>query len=171
MPNMAMALTPGAGQGDDEQAGGVQDAGVGVIDSVYSLDDIATAHRSLEISGGFASASSRSPGSHDDDPPALSRRRRGAFPDAGGSGDVVIEGIHEVLPDGLLEGAGQTSTRPTTPAMIPLTVPETARLLVHPPPPGAAGNWLAWRRRHQALSAWYHQRTRLARESKFLQVQ
>jgi SRSO17 transposase len=60
---------------------------------------------------------------------------------------------------------------PADPGLIPLTVPETARLLARPPPPGAAGNWLAWRRRHQALSAWYHQRTRLARESKFLQVQ
>jgi SRSO17 transposase len=34
--------------------------------------------------------------------------------------------------------------------MIPLTVPETARLLAHPPPPGSAGHWLDWRRRHQA---------------------
>jgi hypothetical protein len=25
--------------------------------------------------------------------------------------------------------------------------------------------WLAWRRRHQALSACYHQRTRLARDA------
>jgi DDE superfamily endonuclease len=60
---------------------------------------------------------------------------------------------------------------PADPGLIPLTVPETARLLAHPPPPGTAGNWLAWRRRHQALSAWYHQRTRLTRESKFLQLQ
>ena len=28
---------------------------------------------------------------------------------------------------------------PADPGMIPLTVPETARLLAHPPPPGAAG--------------------------------
>jgi len=47
--------------------------------------------------------------------------------------------------------------------MIPLSVPVTGRLLARPPPPGAAGHWLARRRRHQALSAWYHQRTRLAR--------
>jgi hypothetical protein len=47
--------------------------------------------------------------------------------------------------------------------MIPLTVPETVRLLGHPPPPGSAGHWLDWRRRHQARSRWYHQRTRLAR--------
>jgi SRSO17 transposase len=50
---------------------------------------------------------------------------------------------------------------PADPGMIPLTVPETARLLAHPPPPGADWHWLAWRRRHQALSAWYHQRARL----------
>jgi SRSO17 transposase len=47
--------------------------------------------------------------------------------------------------------------------MIPLTVPETGRLLSHPPPPGSTGHWLDWRRRHQARSRWYHQRTRLAR--------
>ena len=47
--------------------------------------------------------------------------------------------------------------------MIPLTVPETGRLLSHPPPPGSAGHWLDWRRHHQACSRWYHQRTRLAR--------
>jgi SRSO17 transposase len=52
---------------------------------------------------------------------------------------------------------------PANPGMIPLTVPETGRLLTHPPPPGAAGHWLDWRRRHQARSAWHHQRTRLAR--------
>ena len=32
------------------------------------------------------------------------------------------------------------------------------------PPPGAGRHWLAWRRRHQALAAWYHQRTRLTRD-------
>jgi SRSO17 transposase len=47
--------------------------------------------------------------------------------------------------------------------MIPLTVPETGRLLSRPPPPGTAGHWLDWRRRHQARSRWYHQRARLAR--------
>jgi len=59
---------------------------------------------------------------------------------------------------------------PADPGMIPLTVPETGRLLAHPPPPGAAGHWLAWRRRHQALSAWYHQRTRLARDLRIVLV-
>jgi SRSO17 transposase len=51
---------------------------------------------------------------------------------------------------------------PADPGMIPLTVPETGRLLGHPPPPGSGGHWLDWRRRHQARSHWYHQRTRLA---------
>jgi len=49
--------------------------------------------------------------------------------------------------------------------MIPLTVPETGRLLNRPPPPGSLGHWLDWRRRHQARSRWYHQRTRLARDA------
>jgi SRSO17 transposase len=52
---------------------------------------------------------------------------------------------------------------PADPGMIPLTVPETGRLLGHPPPPVSTGHWLDWRRRHQACSRWYHQRTRLAR--------
>jgi SRSO17 transposase len=54
--------------------------------------------------------------------------------------------------------------------MIPLTVPETGRLLTHPPPPGSAGHWLDWRRRHQARSRWYHQRTRLARRAELTLV-
>ena len=60
--------------------------------------------------------------------------------------------------------------RPADPGMTPLTVPETARLLAHPPPPGTATRWLAWRRRHQALSTWYHHRTRLAREDQITLV-
>jgi SRSO17 transposase len=52
--------------------------------------------------------------------------------------------------------------------MIPLTVPEITHLLTtwpaRPGPPGHAEHWLDWRRRHQARSRWYHQRTRLARE-------
>ncbi len=54
---------------------------------------------------------------------------------------------------------------PADPGMIPLTVPETGRLLARPPPPGSAAHWLAWRRRHQARSRWHHQRTRLARDT------
>jgi hypothetical protein len=51
--------------------------------------------------------------------------------------------------------------------MIPLTIPETARLLAatlsQPAPPGHAKHWQAWRRRHQARARWYHQRARLSR--------
>ncbi|MGH3193372.1 MAG: transposase [Streptosporangiaceae bacterium] len=64
--------------------------------------------------------------------------------------------------------------RPGQPApadlgMIPLTVPETARLLsaatsVHHPP-GHVEHWSAWRRCHQARSRWYHQRARLIRDN------
>jgi hypothetical protein len=54
---------------------------------------------------------------------------------------------------------------PADPGMIPLTVPEVGRLLAHPPPPGTTGHWLAWRRRYQARSAWYHHGTRLARDA------
>jgi hypothetical protein len=55
---------------------------------------------------------------------------------------------------------------PADPRMIPLTVPELTRLLVPPPAthPGHAEHWLNRRRRHQARSRWYHQRTRLARD-------
>jgi SRSO17 transposase len=54
--------------------------------------------------------------------------------------------------------------------MIPLTVRETGRLLGRPPPEGSAGHWLDWRRRHQARSRWYHQRTRLARAAEIVLV-
>jgi SRSO17 transposase len=50
---------------------------------------------------------------------------------------------------------------PADPGMIPLTVAEIARLLSRPAPPGHAACWLTYRRRHQALAHWYHQRTRL----------
>ena len=59
---------------------------------------------------------------------------------------------------------------PADPGMIPLTVPETGRLLSRPPPPDSAGHWLNWRRRHQARSRWYHQRTRLARDTAIVLV-
>jgi SRSO17 transposase len=57
---------------------------------------------------------------------------------------------------------------PRDPGMIPITVAEVKRLLAaalarcHPD--GHAIRWLAWRRRHQARSRWFHQRTRLTRE-------
>jgi SRSO17 transposase len=54
--------------------------------------------------------------------------------------------------------------------MIPLTIPETGRLLARPPPPGSAAHWLDWRRRHQARSRWYHKRTRLARATQIALV-
>jgi hypothetical protein len=54
---------------------------------------------------------------------------------------------------------------PADPGMIPLTVPETGRLiaalLTRPSPPRHTVHWSGWRRRHQARSRWYHQRTRL----------
>jgi SRSO17 transposase len=63
---------------------------------------------------------------------------------------------------------------PPDPGMIPLTVPEIRRLLAAclaaPSPPGHAGHWLDWRRRHQARARWYHQRTRLARDAEIAQV-
>jgi hypothetical protein len=51
--------------------------------------------------------------------------------------------------------------------MIPLTVPQIKHLLaavfMQPGPPAHADHWLDRRRRHQARSRWYHQRTRLGR--------
>jgi hypothetical protein len=58
---------------------------------------------------------------------------------------------------------------PADPGMIPLTIPEIARLLaasLPARPPGHAGRWATWRRRHQARSRWLHQRARLARAAK-----
>lgn len=56
---------------------------------------------------------------------------------------------------------------PADPGLIPLTVPETRRLLARqqyqPTPPDHAHHWSTWRRRHQARSRWFHQRTRLSR--------
>jgi SRSO17 transposase len=58
---------------------------------------------------------------------------------------------------------------PADPGMLPLTVPEIARLLaaslLRPRPPWHATHWLDWRRRHQARSRWFHHRARLAREA------
>ena len=64
--------------------------------------------------------------------------------------------------------AGPDDRPPANPGLIPLTVREIKRLLAaalwHPKPPGHAARWLEWRRRHQARSRWFHQRTRLNRE-------
>ena len=58
---------------------------------------------------------------------------------------------------------------PPDPGMIPLTVPEIRRLLAsalhRSHPPGHATRWLNWRRRHQARSRWFHQRSRLNRDN------
>jgi SRSO17 transposase len=58
---------------------------------------------------------------------------------------------------------------PPDPGMIPLTVPQIKRLLAalapRPRPPGHVIGWDAWTRRHQARARWFHQRTRLARDS------
>jgi hypothetical protein len=63
---------------------------------------------------------------------------------------------------------------PADPGMIPLSVAEIARLLTawltRPAPPGRAVCWLVWRRSHQALARWYHQRTRLTRDNDIAQV-
>jgi SRSO17 transposase len=57
---------------------------------------------------------------------------------------------------------------PRDPGMIPLTIPEIKRLLAgalpRPHPRGLTAHWLAWRRRHQARSRWFHRRARLNRE-------
>jgi SRSO17 transposase len=57
---------------------------------------------------------------------------------------------------------------PPDPGYIPLTVPEIKRLLAAATqcnhPPGHTARWLNWRRRHQARSRWFHQRTRLNRD-------
>jgi SRSO17 transposase len=56
---------------------------------------------------------------------------------------------------------------PHDPGLIPLTVHEVKRLLAaalaRQHPRNHAALWLEWRRRHQARSRWFHQRTRLAR--------
>jgi hypothetical protein len=54
---------------------------------------------------------------------------------------------------------------PADPGIIPLTVPEITRLLTtQPATAGHAEHWVNWRRRHQARSGWYYQRTRLVRD-------
>lgn len=55
---------------------------------------------------------------------------------------------------------------PPDPGMVPPTVPQVkhllATLLTPVQPPGQAGRWLDWKRRHQARARWHHPRTRLA---------
>jgi SRSO17 transposase len=63
---------------------------------------------------------------------------------------------------------------PADPGQIPLTVPEIKRLLnaatFKPSPPSHAEHWSNWRCRHQARARWFHQRTRLAKDTTFAQV-
>ena len=60
---------------------------------------------------------------------------------------------------------------PADPGMIPLTIPEITRLLTTSPArPGHVEHWSNWRRRHQARSRWYHQRTRLTRDTQIALV-
>jgi SRSO17 transposase len=60
---------------------------------------------------------------------------------------------------------------PADHGMIPLTIPEITRLLTtQPTRPGHTEHWSNWRRRHQARSRWYHQRTRLARDTQIALV-
>jgi len=57
-------------------------------------------------------------------------------------------------------------------AMVPLSIPEIRRLIAAAParPPEHAWHWLAWRRRHQARSRWYHQRARLTQDTTIAQL-
>src|SRR5260221_445829 len=62
---------------------------------------------------------------------------------------------------------------PADPGMIPLTVPEIKRLPAPPARPARTGpphHAANRRRRHQALARWYHQRTRIARDTKIVLV-
>jgi hypothetical protein len=71
----------------------------------------------------------------------------------------------------LVPPQGVTEPAPARrPGNDPAHRPRNCRLFAHPPAPVASRCWLAWRRRHQVLSAWYHQRTRLARNEQILMV-
>ena len=58
---------------------------------------------------------------------------------------------------------------PAQPGLIPLTIPEVKRLLAaltaRPLPPWHVIWWNGWTRRHQARARWFHNRTRLARDT------
>ena len=64
--------------------------------------------------------------------------------------------------------AGPTDRPPADPGLVPLSVREVKHLLAaalrQSRPPAHAARWLQWRRRHQALSRWFHKRARLARD-------
>jgi phage baseplate assembly protein gpV len=48
--------------------------------------------------------------------------------------------------------------------MIPEIKRQLAGALTRPRPRGLTAHWLAWRRRRQARSRWFHRRARLNRE-------
>ena len=62
---------------------------------------------------------------------------------------------------------GPHAAPPADPGLVPLSVREVKHLLAtalrRPQSPGHTARWLQWRRRHQALSRWFHQRARLER--------
>ena len=64
--------------------------------------------------------------------------------------------------------AGPNDKPPADPGLVPLSVREVKHLLAaalrQSQPPAHAARWLQWRRRHQALSRWFHKRARLARD-------
>jgi len=64
--------------------------------------------------------------------------------------------------------AGPTDRPPADPGLVPLSVREVKHLLAaalrQSRPAAHAARWLQWRRRHQALSRWFHKRARLARD-------
>ena len=61
---------------------------------------------------------------------------------------------------------------PADPGLIPLTVPEIKRLIADTTtrPPEHKTHWMNWRRKHQARSRWFHQRTRLTHDTKITLV-
>jgi hypothetical protein len=58
--------------------------------------------------------------------------------------------------------------------MIPLTVPGIRRLLAahttRTHPPGHKERWEGWIRAHQARSRWFHQRTRLRKDTEITET-
>jgi len=84
-----------------------------------------------------------------------------------GAGTALRERVCAVTAARLRHRTG-TQAPPAEPGMIPLTIPETARLIAalttRPLPPGHVIHWDAWTLRHQARARWFHQRARLKRD-------
>lgn len=96
-----------------------------------------------------------------------------------GSADTTREAVTTALLRGRTDTPAPPPLRPDQPpppdpGMVPLTVPQVKRLLAamltRPHPPGHADRRLDRKRRHQAPSRWYHQRTRLARDTQIALV-